>query len=259
MTKRTAGAAGQMQAGEPFADASNDLLTLLDFRTVADGVKVGDLLRERLSSAETAVVSHSAGERAAILAGENAQQRHEAEAARLQRQVERLALAIQTADERLAVVAAEERRAEGEAAAARAVKNAASLEKLVGEYVAAAGVVGALLEKVAAASGELVRDRATAREAGVECSAQLPHESRFVPELSEERQVVDRHGGPTVTDADGRSLDSKPITYTEVQRTARVIVQKRHAPPSILDARATLPHPDGGTIVDRNADSGRRF
>ncbi|WP_203321761.1 hypothetical protein [Pseudoxanthomonas beigongshangi] len=255
---RTAGAAGQMQAGEPFADASNDLLTLLDFHAVADGVKVGDLLRERLGSAQTAVASHAASERAAILAGEEAQQRHEAEAARLNRQVDRLALAIQTADERLALVAAEERRAEGEAAAVRAVKAAVAMEKQVAEYVGAARTVATLLEKIEAAAAELIRDRDLARSAGVECAAQLPDERRFRPERSEERQVVDRHGGPTVTDATGRSLDSKPVTYTETRRTERIITQQRHAPPSILTQRAVLPDPDGGNILDRNADAVRR-
>jgi len=252
--------AGQLQAGSPIAaNEGDDLLALIDgIATTADGVRVVDFLRERGEATANRISAHAAGRDAAMLRGDAAQSVHEADAARLQREADRLALAVDRATDRVSLVAAEERRADGEAAAGRAVKTAAALEKLVGQYTVAAGAVVELFAEIEAATAELIRDREQAREAGVPCKALLPHEARFVPERVEARKVVDRRSGPTVTDASGRSQDSKPITYVETTRVEHVIVQQRRAPRSILELRAVLPDPDGGAILDRNADAGRR-
>lgn len=260
MTNARNARAGTLQAGDNLDKPADDLLGVLDsITTTKAGVAALDALNAQLADAENAVGEHAAGAESAQLRGEEAEQQHAAQAGVLDRRVSRIRLAIDRATERLAVVAEQERRADGEAAAARAEKKAAALEILVGdEYAGAARTLNELLNKIEAATAELIRDRDLARSAGVECAAQLPHESRFRSELVEERQVVDRSTGPTVTDGSGRPLDSKPPVYTETRRTERVIVRQRHAPQSILDLRLVLPDPDGGNLVDRNADVGRR-
>lgn len=256
---RSTARAGALQAGDAIDKPADDLLGALDsIISTRAGVAGIDALNLQLTDAERAVTEHAAGAERAQLLGEDAEQQHAAHAGVLTRRVARIRLAIDKATERLAEVAEQERRSDAEAAAARAVKTAGAIETMVGKYITGARTVAELLTAIETATAELVRDRAQAREAGVECNAMLPHESRFVPERREERKVVDRHSGPTVTDASGRSLDSKPITYTETTRAEHVIVQQRHAPPSILTQRAVLPNPDGGAILDRNADNGRR-
>ena len=259
-TSRSTARAGALQAGDNLDKPADDLLGVLDsITTTKAGVAALDALNAQLADAESAVGEHAACAEAAQLRGEDAEQQHAAQAGVLNRRASRIRLAIDRATERLAVVAEQERRTEGEAAAARAVKTAAVLETLVGdEYIGATRTVSEILNKIEAATTLLIRDRDVARAAGVTCSAQLPHESRFRPEVVEERQVVDRSTGPTVTDGGGRPLDSKPPVYTETRRTERVIVRQRHAPQSILDLRLVLPDPDGGNLVDRNADVGRR-
>lgn len=261
MNTRSTLRAGKMQAGDNLAaQDGDDLLALIDgIATTADGVRVVDFLRERGEATANKISAHAAGRDAAVLRGDVAQSAHEADAARFQREADRLALAVDRATDRVSIIAAAKRRAEGEAAAARAVKKAAEIEALVGdEYIGLGRMLGEVVNKIEAATAELIRDRDLACSAGVECAAKLPHEARFRPEVVEERQVVDRSTGPTVTDSSGRPLDSKPPVYTETRRTERVIVQQRHAPPSILDMRLVLPGPDGGNLVDRNADAGRR-
>lgn len=261
MTNARNARAGKMQAGDNLATQDgDDLLALIDgIATTADGVRVVDFLRERGEATANKISAHAAGRDAAVLRGDVAQSAHEADAARLQREADRLALAVDRATDRVSIIAAAERRAEGEAAAARAEKKAAEIETLVGgEYAGLSRMLVEVLNKIHDGTTEVIRDRDLARSVGVECRAQLPHESRFRPEGVEERQVVDRSAGPCVTDVSGRPLDSKPRAYTETRRTERVIVQRRHAPQSILDMRLVLPDPDGGNLVDRNADVGRR-
>jgi hypothetical protein len=254
--------AGQLQAGSTIAaNDSDDLLALIEgITTTADGVCVVDFLRERGEATAGKIGAHAAVRDSALLRGDAAQASHEAEAARLQREADRLALAVDRATARVSEVAAQERQTEGEAAAARAMKTAATLEKRVADYVAAARAVAALFERIEVATAELNRDRDIARSAGVECVAQLPHEARFRPELVEEREVIDRSAGPAVRDAEGRSLDGKPVRYVETRRMEHVITQQRHAPRPVIELRAVLPDPDGGFLLNRNPDAtGRRF
>lgn len=250
---RSTARAGALQAGDNLDKPADDLLGVLESITSTKaGVAALDALNAQLADAENAVAEHAAGAEAAQLRGESAEQEHIAQAGVLDRRVARVRLAIDRATERLAIVAEQERHADGVAAAGRAEKQAGVVETLVAEYVATARTVGELLEKIAAESDKLVRDRAAARSAGIECAAQLPHEARFRPEVVEERQVVDRSAGPTITDAEGRALDGKPVQYVETRRVDRVVIQQRHAPQSILDLRAVLPGPDGAPLVDRN-------
>lgn len=252
---RSTALAGALQAGDVLDKPADDLPEMLEAITSTKaGVAALDALHVQLGDAERAVTDHAGSAETAQLRGEEAEQQHATQAGILRRRVARIRLAIDKATERLATVAERERRAEGEAAATRATKQADAIERLVAQYVSAARNVGALLEKIEIASAELVRDRAAALAAGVECLAKLPHEARFVPERAEERTVLDRHGGATITDADGRALDGKPVQYTETRRVERVIVQKRHAPRSILELRAALPDPDGGQLLDRGRD-----
>lgn len=258
--------AGAMVAGDNIAgDADASLLDLLNFSTTTAGVRVGDLLRERLIPAEAAIERHAAGADDAALAGEAAEQAHAEEAARLEREVRRIRLAIERADAHLAEVAAQERRVAGEAASRRACELAAKIEaKLTGEYVPVARRVGELLAELDALTAELVREHRTAIEAGVPCDAKLPHEARFRPEVSEEREVIVPAARVGVFDMQGNPIGSggarhfgKPAGEPEPRVTRRresVVVQHRHAPPNILAVRAVLPDPDGGAIVDRNRD-----
>ena len=253
MTNARNARAGALQAGDAINKPADDLLGVLEsITTTRAGVAALDALNAQLADAENAVGEHASGAEAAQLRGEEAEQQHAAQAGVLDRRVSRIRLAIDRATERLAVVAEQERRADGEAAAERAEKQSGVVETLVAEYVATARTVGELLDKIAAESDKLVRDRAAARSAGVECAAQLPHEARFRPEVVEERQVVDRSAGPTITDAEGRALGGKPVQYVETRRVDHVVIQQRHAPQSILDVRAVLPGPDGAHLVDRN-------
>jgi hypothetical protein len=255
MTNARNARAGALQAGDAIDKPADDLLGLLEsITTTRAGVAALDALNAQLADAENAVGEHAAGAEAAQLHGEEAEQQHAAQAGVLDRRVSRIRLAIDRATERLAVVAEQERRASGEAAAERAEKQAGVVENLVGEYVAAARAVGELLDKIAAESDKLERDRAAARAAGVECDAQLPHEARFVPERTETREVTDRQRGAGVYDASGTPVDGRPVQQTETRRTETVVVQRRHAPQAVAVLRAVLPGPDGAPLVDRNRD-----
>lgn len=251
MTRSTV-LAGALQAGDVLDKPIDDLPSLLEgITSTKAGVAALDALHAQLADAEREAAVHAVAAEAAQLRGEEAEQQHAAKAGVLDRCAARIRLAINRATERLAEVAEQERRAAGEASADRARKAAVQLEKLIEKYIAAAGTVAALIGEIEAATASLIRDRSQAREAGVQCDAQLPHESRFIPELTEDRTVIDRTTGATVTDATGRSLDGKPIQYLETRRIERVVVQQRRAPRSILEVLAVLPDPDGGNIVDR--------
>lgn len=243
----------QSKAGAMKAHATDDnLLNLLAFDTTGAGVKVGDLLRERLAAAETAQAAHAQCAENAALAGEAAQAQHETEATCLQRQADRLRLAIERADARLAEVVAAERRVAGEEAAARAVVLAGKIEAAVGRYTEHAKQVAADLDAIEALQAELIRNRSAARDAGVECAAQLPHEARHQSEIAEDRERIVRERAPGVYGANGESLNGRPVEWIERRTTERVIIQHRHAPPNVLDVRAVLPDVDGGLILDRN-------
>ncbi|MGH8086330.1 MAG: hypothetical protein ACREPV_13825 [Lysobacter sp.] len=251
---RKAGRAGTMQAGEPFADGDN-LLGLLDFATVAEGIKIGDHLRGRLAANGSAIETHAATADDAALAGDDAERQHADRASRLDREARRFRLAIERADGRLAEVAEADRLAEGEAAADRARALVAKIEAKLSEYVTAARRVDVLLGELTALQAELIRDRDTAHEAGVECNAQLPHEARFQPEIVEDREVVTRTRPPGVYNAAGHRLDGNGDgALIENRSIQRVVVQARYAPPDITRARAVLPNPDGGRLLDRGVD-----
>lgn len=251
MTRSTA-LAGALQAGDVLDMQTDDLPNLLEgITSTKAGVAALDALHAQLADAEREAADHAAGAEDAQLRGEASEKQHVAQAGVLDRRAARIRLAIDKATERLAIVAEEERRSAGQAAAERAGKRAEAIERLVLKYTAAAKTVRELIDQIAAESAELVRERSVAQAAGVDCPAQLPHESRFIPERTEDRTVIDRTTGATVTDADGRSLDGKPIQYLETRRVERVVVQQRHAPRSILELPAVLPDPDGGNILER--------
>jgi len=256
---RSTARAGALQAGDAIDKPADDLLGVLDSITSTRAGAAGiDALNLQLTDAERAVTEHAAGAERAQLQGEEAEQQHAAQAGVLARRVARIRLALDKAIERLAEVAEQERRAEGELAAARAVKAAGTLEKLIGQYSAAAGTVAELFTKLEAVTSEMMRDRSQAREAGVPCTALLPHEARFSQEVVEERQVTSREREAGSYRADGSRQDGMPTKFVETTRTERVIVSPRHAPPSILAQRAVLPSVDGGNLIDRNVDTGRR-
>lgn len=252
MTRSTA-LAGALQAGDVLDKPTDDLPSLLEgITSTKAGVAALDALHAQLADAEREAVDHAGGAEAAQLRGEEAEQQHAAQAGVLDRRAARIRLAIDRATERLAVVAEQERRAAGEASADRALKGAVQLEKLTEKYIAAAGTVAALIGEIEAATASVIRDRSQAREAGVQCDAKLPHESRFVAERTEDRVVIDRQREAGVyLEADGSRMDGKPVRHLEIRRTERVVVQQRHAPRSILELTAVLPSPDGGAILDR--------
>lgn len=255
MTNARNARAGTLQAGDNLDKPADDLLGVLEsIISTKAGVAALDALNAQLADADNAVGEHAAGAEAAQLCGEDAEQQHAAQTGVLDRRVSRIRLAIDRATERLAIVAEQERRAEGTAAAERADKQSGVVETLVGQYVAAARTVGELLDKIAAESEKLARDRAAARAAGVECGAQLPHEARFVPERTETREVIDRQRGAGVYDAGGSPVDGRPVQLIETRRTETVVVQHRHAPHAVTVLRAVLPGPDGAPLVDRNRD-----
>lgn len=272
MTKnRTAGAAGQMIAGEPFADHGDaPLLDLLNFDSVAEGVKIGDHLHERLAANETAIAAHAAGADDASLAGDDAEREHAERTERLDRERRRFRLAIERADERLAEVADAERKAAARTKLAKAAKAATRAEEIAGTaYPEAARTVAVLLEELAGLQAEVMAARATARDAGLHEEAdalQLPHERRFRPEVREEREIVEERRGPSITDAHGRPVrgvsergglipdSNAPHAAERITRIESVIVQRRHAPADIATRRAVLPDPDGGLLLDRGTD-----
>lgn len=258
MTRSTA-RAGALQAGDIIAgDPDTSLLDLLNFDTVAAGVRVGDLLRERLTAVEAKATSHAAHADDAALAGEAEERAHADEVGRLEREARRLRLAIERADERLAEVADAERRAAARGKIAAAVKAAARAEVIAAsEYPAAARAVADLLTELEALQAEVIVAREAARAVGLadeSAELALPHERRFRREVVEEREVVTTQpaagvyqGGRRIGNIDGPDT----VEHRSIQR---VIVQRRHAPRSILEALAVLPDPDGGAILDRNRD-----
>lgn len=248
--------AGQTKAGDALDGAPGDsLLDLLSFNTTAEGVRVGDSLRERLEAAEREAEEHAAHADDAALAGEAAQQAHEAEAARHARHIDRLRLAITRADARLADVAEGERRAEGERHARAAQTHASRAEEAAAAYAAAARTVAEKLAALIAEYEAVSRERSAAYAADVECTAQLPHEARARPARYEEREIVTRQRPPGVYDAAGRRLDGNGDAEMIVtRRMERVCVDPGCRAPDLTRARMVLPDPDGGMILDRGAD-----
>jgi hypothetical protein len=235
----------------------DDLLGLLKFSTVVEGVGIGDLLRERQERAEARVQAHANGAEDAALAGEEAQQAHEAEAARLQRELDRLGLAINRADQRLAEVSASERLAQGERHARAAEAHAKRAEEIVVAYVAAAQQVGTLLDALQVECKALADERYAAQTCGADCDAKLPHEARFRPARHEYREVVSRQLAPGVYDQHGRPVDLKRNGVPEMietRNTVRVCVDVGCAAADVTRARVVLPDPNGGTLIDRGRD-----
>lgn len=248
--------AGQLQAGDTIDDGQN-LPDLLAFNTTAEGVRVGDLLRERLASAEAATVAHAAGAEDAQLRGDVAERAHADESARLSREVARVRLAIEKADAHLEEVAAAERQADARAKLKAATKAAARAETIAAdEYPAAARAVAALLDELAAVQREVVEARCAAHDAGLgdEAAAlQLPHERRSCSEISEEREVVSRQRPAGVYTADGRRIDGNGDgALVETRRRERVVLQARFLAPDLTTALAVLPDPAGGRLLDRS-------
>lgn len=258
MTRSTA-RAGALQAGDIIAgDADTSLLDLLNFDTVAAGVRVGDLLRERLTVVEAKATAHAAHAEDAALAGEVEERAHADEAGRLEREARRIHLAIERADVRLAEVADAERKAAARVRVAKAAKAAARAEAVASnEYPAAARAVADLLSELADLQADVLAARDAAREAGIGEEAGgllLPHERRFQPEIIEEREVVTTQPAAGVYQGGRRIGNLDGPDTVEHRSIERVIVQRRHAPPNILKALAVLPDPDGGAILDRNRD-----
>lgn len=261
-TSRATVKAGAMQAGQPIADGS--LPDLLDFDSVAEGVRVGDLLRERLASAEAAVAAHAAGFENAQLAGDAAERTHADAAARLGREVARLRLAIERADTRLAEVADAERKVAARAKVKAARADAERAEEIVATlYPAAARAVVALLGELTELHSSIRAARADAAEAGIGDEAAalvLPHETRSRSEIAETVEVEEVEARPSVTDAHGNPVggaggrqwggQAQPAP-TMIRRSERRIVQARFTAPDLTTARAVLPDPEGGRLLDR--------
>jgi hypothetical protein len=263
-TSRATAKAGTMQAGDTIA-ADQSLPDLLAFNTTAAGVRVGDLLRERLASAEAAVTAHAAGAEEAQLRGDAAERAHADEAARLGREVARVRLAIEKADRHLAEVAAAERQADARAKLKAAAKAAARAEAIAAdEYPAAARAVAALLDELAAVQREVVEARCAAHDAGLgdEAAAlQLPHERRSWPAVHEEVEIEEVNHGPRITDAAGNPVTAggvrhwgtsaaqpKPIV---TRRRERQLVKAGNRAPDLTAATVLLPDPasEGAHIV----------
>ncbi|MEI7035900.1 hypothetical protein [Fulvimonas yonginensis] len=256
--------AGQLQAGDMIADGQN-LVDLLAFDSVAAGVKIGDMLRERLAMAERAVTRHTDGAEDAQLRGDDAERAHAEEGARLQREVNRLRLAIERADQRLAEVATAERQADARAKLKSATKAAARAEAIVAtDYPTAARTVAALLEELRAMQGEVIAARRAARDAGLDAEADalaLPHERRTRPGAFEEVEFEVLSGGAAVIDAaSGREVigersDGRSVLGDMPQRATRLRVERRFVPgrsaPDLTAARVILPDTDreGAYIV----------
>ena len=262
-TSRATAKAGAMQAGQPIADGA--LPDLLAFTTTTEGVRVGDLLRERLESAERAAVAHAARAEDAQLAGDEAERVHAEEAARLGREVARLRLAIERADQRLADVATTERQADARAKLKAAAKAAARAEAIVAtDYPTAARAVAALLDELRTLQGDVIAARRAARDAGLDAEAdalQLPHEIRTRPGGFEEFEVEVLAGGAAVIDAaSGREVigersDGRSVLGNVPQRVTRRRVERRfiasRSVPDLTAARVILPDPesDGAFLV----------
>lgn len=270
-TTRATAKAGALQAGQPIAGGEN-LIDLLAFDSVAAGIKVGDALRERLATAERAMGAHAGTFEDAQLAGDAAERQHADEAYRLQREVNRLGLAITRADARLAEVAAAERQADARAQLKAASKAAARAEAIVAtDYPATARAVAALLEELGQLQGEVIAARRAARDAGLDDEADalvLPHERRARREIAEDVEVLSETPRVGVFDADGRAVGSSTGTgrywgtdahqapAAPTRRIERRIVQERFTALDLAAATVLLPDPETehGTIVRQGGD-----
>jgi hypothetical protein len=255
-TSRATAKAGTMQAGQPIADGA--LPDLLAFSTTAEGVRVGDLLRDRLDAAEHAEAAHAARAEDAQLAGDAAERAHADEAARLSREVARLRLAIDKADARLAEVAAAERQADARAKLKAATKAAARAEVIVAsEYPAAAQAVAALLDELRTLQADVIAARRAARDAGLGDEADaltLPHERRSWPTVHEEVEVEVVNHGPRVTDAAGNPVTAGGVRHwgtapaqsepTVTRRRERQLVKAGNRAPDMTAAVVLLPDPE---------------
>jgi hypothetical protein len=264
-TSRATAKAGAMQAGQPIADGA--LPDLLAFTTTADGVRVGDLLRDRLDAAERAEAAHAALAEDAQLAGDVAERTHADETTRLGREVARLRLAIDKAEQRLAEVAAAERQADALAKVKGARKAAVRAEQIVATaYPDAARTVAALLHELRQLQGEVLAARRAARDAGIGDEADalvLPHERRSWPDVYEEVVVEHVEHGSRVTDAAGNPVSSGGQRHWgggEVQhapsvtrRRERVRVKVGNRAPDLTAAAVLLPDPasEGAHIVNQ--------
>lgn len=245
--------AGTMKAGDPLADDA-PLAELLQPRTIADADAALVLLESRREGAEAAVAAHASTRDDALLAGTEAD--HDAETQRLADDARRLTVAAERVIARRKELAAADRLAEGKRHAATAIAAASRAEALVGEYTTASARVAELLAEIEAGQLEVIRERSAAREAGVECDAQLPHESRFRAPQYEERETVTRQRAPGVYDAAGHRMGNNTDPDEVVsRRVERVMTDPGHRPMDLAKARAFLPAIDGGVIVDRNRDA----
>lgn len=248
--------AGAMQAGQPIADGA--LPDLLAFDTTEAGVRVGDMLRERLAAAERAAAAHATRAADAQLAGDETERAHTDEAARLQREVARLHLAIERADVRLAEVANAERQADARSTLAAATKAAVRAEAIVGTaYPAAARNVAALLGELRELQAEIIAARRAADDAGIGDEAAalvLPHEIRSrsaefeyveVENIDESPRVINSAGDP-VHAGGARHWGAEPERAATVtrRREMRLVRDAVHAP-NLATAAVLLPDPEG--------------
>lgn len=241
--------AGTMRAGDNLAD-DVPLAELLTPRTVPEADAALALIGARLADAEAAAAAHAANRDDALLACTETD--HDAQARQLADDARRLAVAAERITARREELAAAERLADGERHAQAATAHAERAERLVGEYATAARKVADLLEAIAAECASLVRERDAAHAAGAECMARLPHETRFRPARYEEKEVVTRQRPPGVYNAAGHRLDGNGDAQEIVSRhLERVCVDAGRRAPDLTRARALLPDPEGGAILDR--------
>lgn len=253
---RTAGAAGQMRAGEPFADPDSTVAALVaGVASTADCDAARPILERRHEAALAAFEAHGEPDE---LAEDAELESHAAERERLRREVDRTRAGLERLASRRVELDHQERHAVARKLLADAAKAADRAEAIASKvYPDAAAKVGALLAELADLERTVVAARAAAQDVGLGAEAEalrLPHESRFQREIVEEREVRTRNRAPGTYDVAGNRLDGKPAEWVEERRTERVVVQPRHAPRAITRARAVLPSPDGGNLLDRGED-----
>jgi D-ribose pyranose/furanose isomerase RbsD len=181
----------------------DDLLALLKFSTTVEGVRVGDELRERQERTETRVQTHASGAEDAALSGEEAQQAHEAEAARLQREITRLDLAITRADARLAEVAERERREAAEREVATAEKELAAGRQDLAEIRAMTEALAARISDYDARCERIWQSNQVLLAGGL-TTVPWPHIAESEADQFIEREVFAQESGVRITDAAGR-------------------------------------------------------
>jgi hypothetical protein len=186
----------------------DDLLGLLSFTSTADGVRVGDILRERLESTQTRVQTHASGAEDAALAGEVAQQAHEAETARLQREITRLDLAITRADARLAEVAERERREAAEREVATAEKELAAGRQDLADIRAMTEALAARIADYDARCTRIWESNQVLLSGGLD-TVPLPHIAESEADQFIEREVYAEESGVRITDSQGRAIQGR--------------------------------------------------